>query len=120
MAASSTVTGAGVATATTSQISADKREACQRGNLQPEGVPRTEVADHAKGQQKDSAGNRSQRDQAYVNDAIHALAAAAAFAGGEVAFVVAAHLRRQAGNVVAPARQNLAHDWIDALLTHRL
>src|SRR5450432_72311 len=35
-----------------------------------------------------------------------------------MAFVVAAHLRSQAGNVIAPPCQNLANDWINALLTH--
>ena len=46
------------------------------------------------------------------------LFAAAAFAGGEVLFVVAAHLRRETGNIIAPAGQNFAYDRIDAL-THR-
>ena len=40
------------------------------------------------------------------------------FAGGEVLLVVAAHLGREAGNVVAPAGQNLAYDGINAL-THK-
>src|SRR5437879_13374483 len=43
---------------------------------------------------------------------------AAALAGGEVLFVVAAHLRRETGNIIAPAGQNFAYDRIDAL-THR-
>jgi len=47
------------------------------------------------------------------------LPAAATFALRKVALVVAAHLRRQAGNVVSPARQNLAYNWINALLTHK-
>src|SRR6202521_6370840 len=46
------------------------------------------------------------------------LAAAAVGAAGEVAFVIAPHLGREAGNVIPPARQNLSYDWIDALLTH--
>src|SRR5215471_2859659 len=46
------------------------------------------------------------------------LVAAAAFAGSKVVFVVSAHLRRQTGYVVPPARQNLSYDWINALLTH--
>jgi hypothetical protein len=93
-------------------------ETCQGCNLQPEGVPWTKMADHAKGQQEYATGNRSQRNQAYVDDAVHALPAAAVLTSGEVAFVVAAHLWRQAGDIIAPARQDLAHDRIDALLTH--
>src|SRR5579863_1197190 len=46
------------------------------------------------------------------------LAAATVLAGGKVLFVVPSHLRRQPGNVVPPARQYLAYDWINALLTH--
>src|SRR5947199_10706734 len=46
------------------------------------------------------------------------LVAAAVFASGEVVLVVSAHLRRQARNVISPARQNFAYDWINAPLTH--
>src|SRR6478752_1279231 len=45
------------------------------------------------------------------------LAGAATLAQRKVLFVVAAHLRREAGNVVAPASQNFPGDGIDAL-TH--
>src|SRR4029077_436773 len=94
-------------------------KACQGRNLQPERVPRTKVTDYSKGQQKHTARNRSQRNQAYVNDAVYALAAATVLTLREVAFVVSAHLRRQTGNVVSPARQDLAHNRINALLTHK-
>ena len=80
---------------------------------------RAKVPDHSKGQQKHAAGKRCQSDQAYVNDAVQALPAAAVVAPGEVVFVVAAHLWRQAGNVVSPARQNFPYNRIDALLTHK-
>src|SRR5271163_136550 len=46
------------------------------------------------------------------------LPAAAVFAGCKVAFIVAAHLQRQAGDVIPPARQNFPNDRIDAPLTH--
>src|SRR6267378_2344957 len=49
---------------------------------------------------------------------MHALPAAATLTGGQMMFVVAAHLWRQARNIVTPARQNLAYDGIDTLLTH--
>src|SRR5712691_2406055 len=96
-----------------------QRKARQRRDLEPEGVPRTEVADHSKGEKKDKARNRSQSDQAYVDDAVNALPPAAVFALHEVAFVVTTHLHRQPGNVVSPARQNLAYNRIHALLTHK-
>src|SRR5579862_8454076 len=90
-----------------------------RCNLEPEGVPRPKMANDPKGQQEDAPRNRGQRDQAYINEAVNALPAAASLAGGKVAFVVAAHLRRQAGNIVPPARKNFPYDGIDALLTHK-
>src|ERR1700716_2997615 len=49
---------------------------------------------------------------------MHALPAAATLTGGQMLFVVAAHLRRQARNIVTPARQNLTYDGINTLLTH--
>src|SRR5437588_9440571 len=77
-----------------------------------------EVPDNAKGKEKYSGGNRGQRYQRDVNDAVNLLAAAAMLAVLEVAFIVAAHLHRQARDVIAPSRQNFAYDWIDAQLTH--
>jgi len=90
----------------------------ERGNLQPEGVPGAKVANDSKSQQKNSGRNGGQRDQPYIDDAVHLLAAAAVLAAGKMVFVVAAHFWRQAGDVIPPARQNFSHDWIDAQLTH--
>src|SRR5438445_13022739 len=80
-------------------------------------MPRSQMPDDAESEQKDAGGKGCQRDEAYIDHAMNLLAAAAVFTRGEMAFVVAAHFRRQAGNIVAPARQNLANDWINALLT---
>src|ERR1700686_405640 len=95
-----------------------KPESRQGSNFQPHRVPRTEVPDHPKSQQKNSRGNRGQRDQAHIDNAMNLLAATAMFTSRKMVFVVAAHLRRQARNIIAPARQNLANDWINALLIH--
>src|SRR5579862_4138903 len=95
-------------------------EACQRGNFEPERMGGPEVADYAEGQQEDAAGNGSESDQPNVNDAVDLLPAAATFAGCEVAFVITAHLWRQAGNVVSPARQNFSHNRVNTLLTHKI
>lgn len=89
-------------------------------NLKPKSMPGSEVADHAEGQKEDATGNGSKSDEPNVNDAMDLLPAAAALAGGEVAFIVATHFRRQAGNVVSPARQDFSNNWIDALLTHKI
>jgi hypothetical protein len=81
-------------------------------------MARPKVPDHAKRQQKNPARNRGQRDQPYIDYAVNFLAGEAVWALREMAFVVFAHLRRQSGNIVSPARQNLADDGINALLTH--
>ena len=95
-----------------------KREPGQRCNLQQQRVSRPKISNDSERQQEDSRRNRSQHDEPNVDDAVNLLPAAAMFAGCKVILVVAAHLRCQAGNIVSPARQNLAHDWINALLTH--
>src|SRR5579864_771193 len=95
-----------------------KRESKKRRNLQQERVPRAKVMNHCEGQEKHSRGNGSQGNQPHVDHAMNLLAAAAVFAARKMAFVVAAHLRRQAGYVVSPARQNFTYDWINTLLTH--
>src|SRR5437868_2050113 len=46
---------------------------------------------------------------------MQALAGATVFACVEVLFIVGTHLQRDAGDVIAPASQNLAYDRIDAL-----
>ena len=76
------------------------------------------MANHAKSQQKHSCRNRRQYDQGNVDGAMQALARTAAGTGREVLLIVATHLGRQARNVVAPARQDLAHDRLNALRIH--
>ena len=49
---------------------------------------------------------------------MQALAGAAVLASCEVMLVVAAHFWRQSGDIITPAGQNLAHDRVNALLTH--
>jgi hypothetical protein len=49
---------------------------------------------------------------------VNFLAITAGLAGAKVIFGVTTHLRRQPGNVISPARQDLPYDWINALLTH--
>ena len=43
------------------------------------------------------------------------LASSAALALGKMLLVIAAHLGRQAGNVIPPTSQNFAHNWINAI-----
>src|SRR5467141_2309605 len=78
-------------------------------------MARPEVPDDSERQQKDGRRERSQHNQRYVNDPVDFLAAAAVFAAREVIFVVLAHLGRQAGDVIAPAGQNLAYEGVDTL-----
>ena len=78
-------------------------------------MPRPEVTDHTECQEEYTRGNRSQHDQRDIDDAVHFLTAAAVLTSRKVVFVVLAHFRRETGNVVPPAGQNLAHDRVDAL-----
>ena len=99
----------------------------QRGQSQSRSAPQSPARKACRGpryritpkaRRNTAGGNRRQGDQAHVNNAMNFLPASAVLAGGEVVFVVAAHLRRQAGYVIPPARQDLANDRINALLTH--
>src|SRR5580704_5643763 len=76
------------------------------------------MMDHCKRQQEDSGGNGGQSDQSNINQAMNFLAAAPMLTTRKMFFVVFAHLGREAGNIITPARQNFAYDWINALLTY--
>ena len=122
------MTGAGVATATPIQIKAESANPASAAifldqNMKP---PRDAVRIEELGPDDPDALIAVsylrlpiyEYNQRNVNGAMDFLPAAAVFATGEVLFVIAAHFRRQARNVISPARQNFAYDWINALLTH--
>ena len=71
--------------------------------------------DDSKGEKEHARRDRRQHDQPNVNSPMQPLARSAALALGKVLLVIAAHFWRQAGNVIAPASQNLAYNWINAL-----
>src|SRR5215469_2819525 len=71
--------------------------------------------DDSKGEKEYARGNRGEHDERNVNSAMQPLARTTALALGKMLLVIAAHLRRQAGDVIAPASQNFAHNWINAL-----
>ena len=95
-----------------------ERESEQRGNFQQQRMARRKVESNAKGQQEHQRRGHGEPQQREVNDAVQAAAAPTVGAAGEVALVVAAHLRSNAGNVIAPAGENAAHKFIAALRTH--
>lgn len=92
-------------------------EAAERAELKPECVRRTEVMDDGEGEDEDNRGNRSQGDERHVYGAMKFLPGKAVDTLGEVSLVVAAHLRREASDVIAPSCEDVADEWIDAL-TH--
>jgi len=94
-----------------------ERKAAERADLKEDGVRRTEVMDDGKGEDKDDGRDRGQSDESYINDAVKLLPRVALIALGEMSFVVAAHLRREAGDVIAPSREDVADEWINTL-TH--
>jgi hypothetical protein len=89
----------------------------QGREFQPESMARAKMANHAKSKQKNPGRNRSQRNQRNVDGAMQVLTRAATSASHEVVLVVATHFKRNAGNIVAPARQDLADNGINAF-TH--
>src|ERR1700681_4072763 len=71
---------------------------------------RLKIFDGGECQKKDCCGGGGQSDQRDIDDAMDFLAATAVLAIGEMQFVVAAHFRRQAGNIVTPSRKDFPHD----------
>ena len=69
---------------------------------------------HGRGQQKGEDGQRTDGDQQHVDGARQVLAAAALRALRQVMIVVCAHRRREAGDVVSPAGQNVSNDRVCA------
>ncbi len=100
-----------------SQTRAEKAKPQSAAELKPESVRWAEVVDHGKGEDEDDGETRSQRNESDVDGAMKLLPRAAVGACGEVRLIVATHLRREAGDVIAPSREDIADEWIDAL-TH--
>src|ERR1051325_9400541 len=78
-------------------------ESAQRDQFQDQRMTGFKVNDRAKSQQKNESGNRGQNDKSDIDRTVQALLGAAVLAFREVLFIVAAHLRRDAGNIVSPA-----------------
>ena len=68
-----------------------------------------------RGQEEGEDGERGDGDEEHVDGAREVLAAPAVSAVGEVLVVVGAHCGRQAGDVVAPAGENVADEGIRAM-----
>jgi len=77
-----------------------------------------EISDQGKREQKNQARSRSHSYERNIDDAMQLLAAAAVFAFGKMQFVVAPHFRGNAGNVIAPSREDLPYDGVHTL-THK-
>src|SRR5581483_11084348 len=73
-----------------------------------------EVVNDPKSEQENSGRDRSKHDQAQINRAMESLARTAVLAFSKVGFIVAAHFRRDARNVVPPPCQNLSDHRINA------
>lgn len=75
-----------------------------------------EVVDDSKRQQKYSRGNRSENNQSHIDCAMNLLVGAAVRTLGEMRFIVSTHFRRNTGNVISPARQDLSYDRVNAFI----
>jgi len=94
-----------------------KGESAESTELEQKRVRRTEVVDDGKGEDEDNCRYRGQGDEGDVDGAMKFLPGTAMIAFGEVGLVIAAHLRREAGNVIAPSREDVSDERIDTF-TH--
>src|ERR1700752_3147809 len=76
-----------------------------------------EIPDCGKSDQEGRSRCGRQRDQRDIDDAMQLLAAVAALTLGEMLFIVPAHLGRNSGDIVSPARKDLPYDRFDTF-TH--
>jgi hypothetical protein len=83
-----------------------------------------DVLKHRQGEQEKQHRQRGQHSERYIQATVELQPPAAMRAIGEVLFVIPAHLRRDPGDVISPARQDGAYDVIIAsgschcLVTH--
>jgi hypothetical protein len=94
-----------------------KSEAAEGTELKQEGIGRAEVMNDGKGKDEDKCGDRGQDDQSDIDGAMNLLPRTAVRAGDEMRLVVSTHLGGEAGYIIAPAREDLSDEWLDAL-TH--
>src|SRR5690348_11647476 len=96
-----------------------KRKSAKRGEFQNQRVAGGEVMNPAESEQRNAWRSRCQQDQRDVDGGVYLLPGAAEFARDKVGFVVAAHLRREGGNVIAPASQDFSDYGITACAPKR-
>jgi hypothetical protein len=75
---------------------------------------RLDPVNHGQREKECKHGKSGHADEHDIHGAVDALAGTAMLAFFEVMFVVGAHLRRDAGNVISPTGQYVANHWIRA------
>src|SRR5579859_2559119 len=91
---------------------AKEQKTGQSNQLQHQSMAGRVMAHGAKGHQKHNGGDAGHDHQAQINGAMQELAATAMGALGKVLLIVTAHLRREAGNVVTPAGENISYYFV--------
>ena len=76
---------------------------------------RIEVPDDGPRKKENHSGDAGERDQSDIDGAMQPLFAAAIEAPGEMVFIVAAHLGRDAGDVIAPAGEDVADHGVNTM-----
>src|SRR5271170_4361973 len=71
--------------------------------------------DDRQGEDEGENGEGADSDEGYIDGPVKPLPSPAVIARLKMPFVVGTHLQRDAGNIVAPARKNVANDLIGAL-----
>src|SRR5579859_828658 len=95
---------------------AGEQKSSQGNHFQDYGVARRVMAHQAEGNQEDYGGNGGDGDEPKIDHAMQQAFGAAVLALRQMLFVVAAHLRDDAADVVTPPCQNASDDPICALM----
>jgi hypothetical protein len=86
----------------------------QAKNVEGHVLQGLDVLENRKGEQEEENRRRGQHSKGDVQAAVKLQPGAAVTAVAEVLFVIPAHLRRNPGDVISPARQDGAYDVIIA------
>jgi len=92
-------------------------KATESTKLKPHRMRWAEVVDYGKGKHKDNCRKRRHGNESDVDGAMKLLPRATVNALGKMGFVIMTHLWREASDVIAPSREDVTNEWIDAL-TH--
>ena len=111
-------TGAGVATATISQINAEAEKPTSEISSKMNVCFGSKCRMTANASRKEKSGDGSENNQPDIDRAMQSLAAAAVLALGEVRLIIGTHFGGEVGDIVTPACKNVPDYLVHALCLH--